>query len=67
MLHRAGYKTVNDVAKATPKDLVNVVEHLSLHIARQIVDSAKVIFKKLLNQTNVHIMQLNCKIIFFDK
>lgn len=41
-LYKAGYKTLNDVAKANKKELCNVINHLPLKVAREIIASAKV-------------------------
>lgn len=52
-LFKAGYKTLNDVAKANKKELYNAIDHLPLKVAREMIASAKVrnqlFFKKYLN------------------
>ncbi|XP_015377431.1 PREDICTED: helicase POLQ-like [Diuraphis noxia] len=40
-LYKAGYKTLNDVAKANKKELCNVINHLPLKVAREMIASAK--------------------------
>ncbi|XP_050430303.1 helicase POLQ-like isoform X2 [Adelges cooleyi] len=40
-LYKAGYKTLNDVAKANKKELCNAIDHLPLKVAREIIASAK--------------------------
>ncbi|VVC28997.1 Hypothetical protein CINCED_3A019032 [Cinara cedri] len=40
-LFKAGYKTLNDVAKANKKELCNVVNNLPLKVAREMIASAK--------------------------
>lgn len=41
-LFKAGYKTLNDVAKANKRELCNGINHLSLKVAREMIASAKV-------------------------
>lgn len=41
-LYKAGYKTLNDVAKANKKELCNSINHLPLNVAREIIAFAKV-------------------------
>lgn len=41
-LFKAGYKTLNDVAKANKKELCSVIDHLPLKVAREMIASAKV-------------------------
>lgn len=41
-LYKAGYKTLNDVAKANKKELCSVINHLPLKVAREMIASAKV-------------------------
>ncbi|KAF0759569.1 helicase POLQ-like isoform X1 [Aphis craccivora] len=42
-LYKAGYKTLNDVAKANKKELCKVIDHLPLKVAREMIASAKLI------------------------
>lgn len=41
-LFKAGYKTLNDVAKSNKKELCNSIDHLPLKVAREMIASAKV-------------------------
>lgn len=43
-LYKAGYKTLNDVAKANKKELCDVINHLPLKVSREMIASAKVNF-----------------------
>lgn len=43
-LYKAGYKTLNEVAKANKKELCKVIDHLPLKVAREMIASAKVNF-----------------------
>ena len=42
-LHQAGYTSLAAIARATPRDLVTTVEHLSLKAAQLMVQSAKLL------------------------
>lgn len=41
-MFNAGYKSLIDVAKATPDDLVRNVKNVNNRVAKQIVEGAKV-------------------------
>lgn len=42
-LYNAGYKKIEDVARAKPKELVTNIEHMNFRLASQLVSAAKVI------------------------
>lgn len=42
-LYNAGYKKIEDIARAKPKDLVSNIEHMNNRLAHQLVSAAKVI------------------------
>ncbi|KAG8183223.1 hypothetical protein JTE90_005672 [Oedothorax gibbosus] len=42
-LYTAGYKTLTDIAKATPREMVDKIIHLPLKTANQIISAAKMI------------------------
>uniref|UniRef100_A0A1A9WCV6 Helicase POLQ-like n=1 Tax=Glossina brevipalpis TaxID=37001 RepID=A0A1A9WCV6_9MUSC len=48
-LYTAGYKTIEDVAKVRPIDLVKGIEHMPMKIAKEIVSAAKIIIMKKLD------------------
>lgn len=49
-LYTAGFKKVEDVARAKPNDLLNAVDHLSRRVADQLIAAAKVmVLEKLEN------------------
>lgn len=49
-LYTAGYRQVEDVARAKARDLVAKVEYLSMRVANQLISAAKVmLFEKLEN------------------
>lgn len=41
-LYKAGYKTLQDVANADPKQMVHTIDHMSNKVANQITAAAKV-------------------------
>lgn len=41
-LYNAGYKKIEDVARAKPKELVENIEHMTYRLANQLVSAAKV-------------------------
>lgn len=41
-LFNAGYKKIEDIARAKPKDLVSNIEHMNYRLAHQLVSAAKV-------------------------
>lgn len=41
-LYNAGYKKIEDVARAKPTELVNNIEHMTHRLANQLVSAAKV-------------------------
>lgn len=41
-LYQAGFKKIEDIAKAKANNLVNAIEHLNLRVANQLVSAAKV-------------------------
>lgn len=43
-LYSAGFKSLEDVAKANANELVDKIEHLTNRVARQLISAAKVIF-----------------------
>lgn len=43
-LYKAGYKTIQTIAKAKPEELVNSIEHMSKKLASQLISAAKVRF-----------------------
>ncbi|XP_039964616.1 helicase POLQ-like [Bactrocera tryoni] len=48
-LYNAGFKTVEDIAKCKPIDLVRSVEHMPMKIAKEIISAAKIILMKKLD------------------
>lgn len=42
-LYEAGYKKVEDIAKAKCSELVSQIEHMSNRVANQLISAAKVI------------------------
>ncbi|XP_065359791.1 helicase POLQ-like [Calliphora vicina] len=48
-LYAAGFKTVEDIAKTRPIDLVKSVEHMPMKIAKEIISAAKIILMKKLD------------------
>uniref|UniRef100_A0A1I8M9D2 Helicase POLQ-like n=1 Tax=Musca domestica TaxID=7370 RepID=A0A1I8M9D2_MUSDO len=48
-LYAAGYKTIEDIAKCRPMQLVKSVEHMPLRIAKEIISAAKIILMKKLD------------------
>ncbi|XP_037815116.1 helicase POLQ-like [Lucilia sericata] len=48
-LYAAGFKTVEDIAKIRPIDLVKSVEHMPMKIAKEIISAAKIILMKKLD------------------
>lgn len=46
-LYNAGYKKIEDVARAKPKELVTNIEHMNFRLASQLVSAAKVIIWNL--------------------
>ncbi|XP_013106614.2 helicase POLQ-like [Stomoxys calcitrans] len=48
-LYTAGYKTIEDIAKCRPMDLVKAIEHMPLRIAKEIISAAKIILMKKLD------------------
>ncbi|XP_061402478.1 helicase POLQ-like [Musca vetustissima] len=48
-LYSAGYKTIEDIAKCRPMQLVKSVEHMPLRIAKEIISAAKIILMKKLD------------------
>lgn len=41
-LYAAGYKKVDDVARAKSKELVTKIEHMTVRVANQLIAAAKV-------------------------
>lgn len=41
-MYTAGFKTIEDIAKTRPIDLVKSIEHMPMKIAREIISAAKV-------------------------
>lgn len=48
-LYSAGYKKIEDIAKAKAKDLTANLEHLPLRVANQLISAAKVFNELKLN------------------
>ncbi|KAI9588682.1 helicase POLQ-like [Glossina fuscipes] len=48
-LYTAGYKTIEDIAKVRPIDLVKNIEHMPMKVAKEIVSAAKIIIMKRLD------------------
>ncbi|XP_075164699.1 mutagen-sensitive 301 [Haematobia irritans] len=48
-LYTAGYKTIEDIAKCRPMELVKSLEHMPLRIAKEIISAAKIILMKKLD------------------
>lgn len=45
-LYNAGYRKIEDIARAKPQTLVSDIEHMSKRLANQLVSAAKVIIIK---------------------
>lgn len=41
-LYNAGYKKIEDIARAKPKELMSNIEHVNFRLAHQLVSAAKV-------------------------
>ncbi|XP_036335802.1 helicase POLQ-like isoform X1 [Rhagoletis pomonella] len=48
-LYSAGFKTIEDIAKCKPIDLVRLVEHMPMKISKEIISAAKIILMKKLD------------------
>ncbi|XP_022231027.2 helicase POLQ-like [Drosophila obscura] len=48
-LYAAGFRTIEDLAKIRPRNLVQAVEHMPLRVATEIVSAAKIILMKKLD------------------
>ncbi|XP_020715008.1 helicase POLQ-like isoform X1 [Ceratitis capitata] len=48
-LYSAGFKTIEDIAKCKPINLVRSVEHMPMKIAKEIISAAKIILMKKLD------------------
>ncbi|XP_073838797.1 mutagen-sensitive 301 [Musca autumnalis] len=48
-LYSAGFKSIEDIAKCRPMQLVKSVEHMPLRIAKEIISAAKIILMKKLD------------------
>lgn len=58
-LYTAGYKTIEDIAKCRPMQLVKSIEHMHLRIAKEIISAAKV------DKSNNITMNLSILMYFF--
>lgn len=50
-LYNAGYKKIEDVARAKPKEMVANIEHMNFRLAHQLVSAAKVLSTDRLPKT----------------